>query len=206
MWPWLKRPGKAWLAMALLLAAVSLPAWWVPASWLAWQPGRWMDQPWRAWTAVFVHWSPLHLGANAIGCLLVAALGAVAAVPPRAVLAWLLAWPLLHLGLLADPGLLHYGGLSGLLHAGVAVVGCWLTVHARGRRRGLGLALLAGLTLKLGLEGGGAQTLVQQPGWDVPLAPLAHTTGALAGAGVALVLVALRRAILPSAALRPPSV
>ena len=38
-----------------------------------------------------------------------------------AALAWALAWPLTHLALLAEPALLRYGGLSGVLRAGAAV-------------------------------------------------------------------------------------
>ena len=37
-----------------------------------------------------------------------------------------LARPLTQLGLLMRPDLLHYGGLSGVLHAGVAAAALWL--------------------------------------------------------------------------------
>ena len=70
-----------------------------------------------------MHFSELHLAANLAGCVLVAALGLTARVPTRCVVAWALAWPALHLGLWVQPALTHYGGLSGVLHAGVAVVG-----------------------------------------------------------------------------------
>lgn len=195
----LHRPGGAWLALALLLAAASLLAWGQPPGRLDWQPGRWLDEPWRNWTAAFVHWTALHLGVNALGCLLVGALGAAAALPPRAALAWVLAWPLVHLGLLIEPGLRHYGGLSGLLHAGVAVVGCWLAVRAQGRRRMIALALLLGLAVKLVAEAAGGLALVQPPGWDFAVAPLAHATGAVAGAALGLVVSALEVPAVPAA-------
>ena len=36
-------------------------------------------------------------------------------------LAWLLSWPLTQWGLMLQPELLHYGGLSGVLHGGAAI-------------------------------------------------------------------------------------
>jgi hypothetical protein len=68
-----------------------------------------------------------------------------------------------------------------VLHAGVAVAGWWLAVTARGRTRAIGLAVLAGLALKLVLEDPFGAPLARPVGWDIALAPLAHATGALAG-------------------------
>jgi len=148
---------------------------------LDWQPGQWPAQPWRAVTAAWVHWSPLHLVANLVGAALVAALGAVAGCGRRAALAWALAWPLTHIALGLQPALQHYGGLSGLMHAGVAVA-CWQLLRAeRGRRRAVGAALALGVVIKLLLEAPWQAPLRQVPGWDIPIAPLAHSTGALAG-------------------------
>jgi hypothetical protein len=78
-------------------------------------------------------------------------------------------------------GVEGYAGLSGVLHAGVAVAALGLVMRASGQRRWLGLAVLAGLGLKLVLERpwlGAAQML---PGWPFPVAVLAHLTGTLAG-------------------------
>ncbi|MDP1533998.1 MAG: rhombosortase, partial [Rubrivivax sp.] len=159
-----------------------------------WQPQRANSQPWRLFSAAFVHWSPLHLGANLIGTALVAALGWTARVPPALALAWLVAWPLTHLALLAQPTLMHYGGLSGLLHAGVAAVATWLLLRASGRPRWVGAALLAGLALKVGLEAPWAGPLMQAPGWDIAIAPLAHASGSAAGLlGALAVALASRR-------------
>lgn len=178
----LRPPGRAWTALAALLGAGALCAWALPAGWLDWQPGRAMREPWRLFSAAFVHWSALHLGANLLGCLLVAALGRAAALPAAAALAWLAAWPLTHLALLAQPALAHYGGLSGVLHAGVAVAALWLVVRQRGRPRAVGAALLAGLALKVLLEDPLGAPLVRPAGWDIAIAPLAHAAGAVAGA------------------------
>jgi hypothetical protein len=97
-------------------------------------------------------------------------------------LAWFAAWPLTHLSLLLRPELAHYGGLSGVLHAGVAVAAVWLLVRQRGRRRLIGTAIAAGLLAKIALESPWGPVLRQGAGWDIKVVPLAHAAGALAGA------------------------
>jgi len=185
------------MASATLVAGAAV-GWFVPTALWDWQPGLAGQQPWRWWTAAFVHWSPLHAAANLGAALLVALFGAVARVPARVALAWMLAWPLTHLGLLVAPGLLHYGGLSGVLHAGVAVVIVWLVLRAPGARRHIALALGAGLLLKLGFEAPWGAPLRQAPGWDIAVVPLAHATGTLAGALCALALLLTGPAAAPS--------
>ena len=188
----MNRPGQAWLSLAAALAAASVLAWWAPAWALDWQPALAWSEPWRAFTAAFVHWSPLHLGANLGATAAVAAFGWAAKLPPQAALAWGAAWPLTHLGLLLRPELAHYGGLSGLLHGGVAVVVLWLLVRERGRRRAIGAMVAVGLVAKLWLEQPWGPVLRPAADWDIALAPLAHATGAVAGlacGGVALLLV-----------------
>ena len=174
--------------MSATLGAGAALGWFVPTLAWDWQPGLVWQQPWRWWTAAFVHWSPLHAAANLGAALLVALFGAVARVPARVALAWLLAWPLTHLGLLVAPGLLHYGGVSGVLHAGVAAVIVYLVLLAPGVRRRIALALGAGLLLKLWFEAPWGAPLRQAPGWDIAVVPLAHATGTLAGALGALAL------------------
>lgn len=182
-----RAPGGAWTALAGLLGVGALVAWWLPSPWLDWQPAAFGREPWRALSAAFVHWSALHLGANLLGGVLVAALGRVAGLPARAALAWAAAWPLTHLGLLAQPALAHYGGLSGVLHAGVAVAAWWLVLRTSGRSRSIGAALLAGLAIKVGLEDPFGAPLVHPAGWDIAVAPLAHASGAIAGTVTGLV-------------------
>lgn len=169
------------MALAALLALGSVFAWWVPAVMLDWQPALAASEPWRAWTAAFVHWSALHLGANLGATAAVAAFGWAARLPPGATLAWCLAWPLTHVGLLLRPELAHYGGLSGLLHAGVAVAVLWLLVTGRGRQRVIGALVGAGLVAKLLLEQPWGTVLRHPADWDIAVAPLAHATGAVAG-------------------------
>jgi hypothetical protein len=52
---------------------------------------------------------------------------------------------------------------------------------ARGRHRAVGAAVVAGLGLKVLVEAPWGPPLRTVSGWDIPLAPLAHATGAAAG-------------------------
>ena len=197
--PSLVRRPRAWslLAAALALgsAATALlqagsPAW---TGRLDWQPGLAWSQPWRWWSAGFVHLDLVHLAANLAGCALVAAFGWAAGLERRAALAWLAAWPLTHLALLGAPGLVRHAGLSGVLHAGVAVAALFVALApAPGRRRWVGAAVAAGLGLKIVLEAPWAAAARVLPGWDFPVVVLAHATGALSGAACALVALAAR--------------
>jgi rhomboid family GlyGly-CTERM serine protease len=185
--------------MAAVLAAGSVLALALPSPLLDWQPERFTAEPWRAFSAAFVHWSLFHLGANLLGVVVVAALGLAAHLPRAAALAWAAAWPLTHLPLLLQPALAHYGGLSGVLHAGVAVAALWLVACHDGPRRGLGAAIGAGLLVKLLMEAPWGPPLrpaegLLQGGFDIATAPLAHATGAAAGLFcAALALVWTRR-------------
>ena len=89
-----------------MLAVAAGLAWFAPREALDWQAQQAWGQPWRCWTAALVHLSPLHLGANLLGCAVVAAFGIAARLPGRATLAWLVAWPLGHIALQLQPQLL----------------------------------------------------------------------------------------------------
>lgn len=186
---WLGRVG--WCAVAALLAGGALLARGAAPGPIDWQPGLALTEPWRWWSAAWVHFSPRHLSANLLGAALVAALGVATGVPRRAVVAWLAAWPLTHLALRLQPELAYYGGLSGVLHAGVAVVAVQLVLDGPRLRRLLGLGLLAGLAVKIALEAPWGAAVRYPPEWDIGVAPLAHATGA--GMGVLLGLLLHRR-------------
>lgn len=191
------RAGRIWLAAAAVLGALALAGLATPPAALDWQPALAGREPWRAWSAAAVHLSTLHLVANLTGTALVGTLGFVAAVPHRSVLAWFVAWPLTHFALLARPDLVHYAGLSGVLHAGVAVVAVHLIASARGARRAIGFALLAALALKVTSETPWTAEALRHPaGWDIAVAPFAHASGLVAGmvaAAVAEVVAQWRR-------------
>ncbi len=99
---------------------------------LDWQPALGPREPWRLFTAAWVHWNLAHLAVNLAGGAVVAFVGWRARLEPSAAGAWLAAWPLTQ-GAMAALGadrvgavMPHYGGLSGVLHAGVVVLGLTL--------------------------------------------------------------------------------
>lgn len=178
----MSRGALAWCALAGALALAALVSWGLPRERLEWQPALALQAPWRAWSAAFAHWSGWHLGANLAGCAVVAAFGVAARVPPRSSLAWLAAWPIGHALLALQPALTSYGGLSGVLHGGVAIAAWHLAREdASPQRRRLGWAVLIGLVLKLTIEAPWGAPTRSVPGWDFAVAPLAHATGTLAG-------------------------
>ena len=180
--PTAARGRLAWCAVALLLAAGALAGSSVPREWIDWQPTLAFAEPWRAFSAVGVHYSAQHLAANLAGTALAGLFGVVARMPPRLAWAWLAAWPLTQFGLLLRPELAHYGGLSGVLHAGVAVAVVFLLVAGTRAQRAVGAVVLIGLVAKLLSEAPWGEALRRPAGWDIAIAPLAHTTGAIAGA------------------------
>ena len=173
--------ARLWFWLSAVFMGGSVIGWWLPSAWLDWQPDLATTQPWRAWTAAFVHWSPLHLTSNLLAAAVVGAYGFAAQLPRAQALAWFLAWPLTHAALLVKPDLAHYGGLSGVLHAGVAIVCLWLLVAARGGRRAVGAAVALGLVIKLVSESPWGPALQRSDEFDIALSPIAHATGAIAG-------------------------
>jgi hypothetical protein len=109
---------------------------------LDWQAALGLREPWRLWTCAWVHWSATHLLVNAVGAIVVAFVGWRARLPPAAALAWFAAWPITQLAMAAlgsdrvAAAMPHYGGLSGVLHAGVVVLGlslAWPVMRAHVR-------------------------------------------------------------------------
>jgi rhomboid family GlyGly-CTERM serine protease len=193
---WWRRPGRAWCAVAGLLALGSVWALASPALTLLldWQPRLAGSEPWRAWSAAFVHYSALHVIGNAAGLAIVAAYGLASRVPARLAAAWFVAWPLTQLGLLVQPALAHYGGVSGVVHAGVAIVSLHLIIAGP---RWLGALVFSGLVVKVLSESPWGPPLRHFDGFDIAIAPLAHASGLAAGMAVTAVaeaLAALRRA------------
>jgi rhomboid family GlyGly-CTERM serine protease len=182
---------NAWVALAGLHMLAALLAWPLAPEELDWQPGLAVAQPWRALSGAWVHWSLSHLLANLAGCAVLAWLGWRARLATAQAIAWLAAWPLTQALLLAWPALQHFGGLSGVLHAGVAITAIEL-LSRNGRERLVGTLLGAGLLVKLTLEAPLGPTLRQVEGWDIAIAPVAHLSGVLAGAICALALRAWR--------------
>jgi len=151
-----RNDGTAWVVLAALLcagaivvtaiateggrAAIDAPV----ARAFDWQAALGLRQPWRLWTCAWVHWSGAHLAVNIAGAAVIAFVGRRARLPAAAAAAWAVAWPLTQV-LMAAIGsdrlaalMPHYGGLSGVLHAGVVVLGlalAWPPASARSRSR-----------------------------------------------------------------------
>ena len=190
----MSRSYTAWVGLAAFFAACALAGRLVPSEAIDWQPALAFAQPWRAFTAVGVHYSSAHLIGNLAGIALAGVYGIAAMVPTRLAWAWLVAWPLTHLGLLVRPELLHYGGLSGVVHAGVAAIVVWVLATGQTRaQRWVGALVAIGFVAKLVSEAPWGATFRHPEGWDITVAPLVHTTGALAGALCALVALATKR-------------
>ncbi|MEO6031957.1 MAG: rhombosortase [Burkholderiaceae bacterium] len=175
------RAPRAWAGLALLLGSCALAGWGLERGRLDWQPALAMAQPWRAFSAVAVHYSTTHLLVNLGAVALVAALGLAARVSWPGVWAWLAAWPLTQFGLWLRPDLAHYGGLSGVLHAGVAVLAMHLLIAGTRAQRSIGALVLAGLCLKVLSESPWGPALRAAPHWGISVAPLAHASGLVMG-------------------------
>jgi len=219
-----QRPGlRLWWALCLALALptlvlnVALRHWlpqgsvpldmavtdWPPlAQALVLRPDAgWAQPPWVWWSSAWLHGSSPHLMRNLAGLALLAALGTLVRPSRQAALAGWLAWPLTQLGMLAEPTLSSYVGLSGVLHAGVTV----LALHAAVRPlrqpaarpdvppvsstapspaglRLSAIALLVGLTVKVLMENPWGAALVASTSSAINVAPWAHLSGCAAGA------------------------
>ena len=172
---------------ALLVARAGGPA----SDLLAWQPELGLSQPWRAWSAAWVHLSPLHLWGCIAAAVLTALLGVAVPAAPRSALAWALAWPLTQFTLLMQPELPRYAGMSGVVHGGVAIMIVQLLRMPSGWHRALGATLAVGIVTKLLLETPWAGPLLHAPEWDIAVAPMSHVAGTVWGA--VLGVLVLRR-------------
>ena len=187
--------GMLWWCLTSLL--LGLPAWWagwVPLdqapqtwpplaqSWALHPDAGWQQAPWVWWTTGWLHGSALHLSRNLMALGLIALLAAAGSVSTRAAIVWALAWPLTHLGMLLQPTLHTYIGMSGVLHAGFAVL-CAQQIESgqQQRLRLLGWIMLTGLGFKIIMENPWHIQLERPPGSDITVAPLAHLSGSVAG-------------------------
>ena len=180
-----------WLCAGLILASLAL--WLTPLAWQAglhWRAQSWMAQPWMLWTASLVHINAGHLVANVLALAAVAALGVLLHMPARAALALALAWPLATLGLVWWPAIGDFCGISGLIHAAIAVVIAQTAIKSIANT-GFWL-LLTGLLAKLWSEHAWSQPWAMDTDAGFAVVTAAHLTGALAGAGTVVLLEALR--------------
>ena len=137
-------------------------------------------KPWTLWTGALVHLGPAHLWANLGALVALAVLGHQQRLPASAAWGWLLAWPLTTLALLAWPEVGRYSGLSGLIHANVAVI--WSYVAIKNKAKWLSFVLLSAMALKLLHERAWQSAVVYSPDWGFEVVVAAHLAGAGIGA------------------------
>lgn len=200
-------PGRAaWWALCLVLA---LPAWWmgwVPLSldsthwpplaqaWVLHPDAGLAQPPWVWWSTAWLHGSALHLWRNLGGVLVLAWLGWLTRVDGRCALIWCLSWPLTQLGMVVQPTLHTYIGLSGVLHAGVVVLALHLVNSPKpALPRWTGWLLLGALGAKLIMENPSGQALIQPLGSDITVAPWAHVSGSMSAVALSLISSVYRR-------------
>jgi len=189
---------KTWPTLCAALAVASLAVWAAgpaAAAALQWDAGTWMRQPWTLFTSALVHLSGAHLLANLLALGALAILGWSMGAGTPASIALLGAWPLGTLALLAWPGVTRYSGLSGLVHAAVAVL--WVHAAIRGRAYPLTFVLFVALVFKLLGEHAWTTPVAFDPDWGFNVVYAAHLGGALTGAVCGLVAAVWSRALRP---------
>ena len=168
--------------------------WWMGdrlAAQLIWRADEWADRPWSLWTSAWVHMNTQHLISNQLAVGALAAMAWVLKPGLRASLAWLLTWPIIPLVLPYWPHIGYYAGLSGLIHAAVAVVGVYLLAgHAAvPMARRWGLLLWLGLLVKLLVERAWHWPVVWSDNLGLSVVQSAHLVGAVAGAVAMLAML-----------------
>lgn len=178
--------ARSWLLVCAVHGVASMLLWWAregTVDALTWRDEQWLSQPWTLWTSAWVHMNTPHLIANQVALGALTAFAWVIRPEPRCTLAWLLAWPLVQLTLPLWPQIGYSVGLSGLLHAGAAVLALQLIfkrVDVPKARRWGGLLLLA-LLMKVALERGWSYPVVWDAGSDMSVVQAAHLSGVLCG-------------------------
>lgn len=179
-------PLRGWLALCLLHAVASTLVWWAGGAWagaLTWRADTWLSRPWTLWTTAWVHIHTGHLIGNLLALAALAAAGWLLRPRMEASLAWLLAWPALPLTLLCWPQVGYCVGLSGLVHAALAVLAVQLVcgeVPAHQARR-WGWMLLGGLLIKLLAERAWLWPVVWSDAANMSIVQAAHLSGAVLG-------------------------
>ncbi len=207
--------GKlAWLALAWVALTLGLQLWPGAAALLrfsraAYESGAW----WQLLTSQGVHLSGPHAVANAVALLLIATAGARFVGARDQFIGLAGGYIGVALVLAFDPDCAYYAGASGALHGLLAGNAVHMlrgagktsepadapvtTGRAAAVARGLGLAMLAGLALKLWLQDG-ATAPAGQSWLGVPVYQPAHAAGMAGGVILVLLVLAARVFSTPS--------
>ncbi len=184
--------ARAWWCVCALLGGGALLAAGSSAD-LDWRRTEASAQWWRLVSAAWPHLSPGHLALNLVALAAVAALGGLLRVRTAQAMAWLACWPLTHAALWLDPAVMRYAGMSGVLHAGVAICSVAACREPDWLIKAVGWALLAGLALKVLIEAPWSRPLQESAALGITVVPLAHAAGAVLGLLGGVAAIALQR-------------
>jgi hypothetical protein len=178
----MKSGSRSWLLLCALHAVGSMLLWWAGESAykpLVWRADHAWQAPWTWWTSAWVHLNTAHLISTQIAMGMLAALAWVVRPSRRSTVVWLLSWPLLQLSLLVWPQIGYAVGLTGLLHAGVAIVGVDLLLRRIRipKARRWGSLLLLALLVKLLIEQAWRQPVVWNAADDMAVVQALHLSG-----------------------------
>jgi hypothetical protein len=115
--------------------------------------------------------------------------------------AWLLAWPISTLTLNGWPHIGYCVGLSGVLHAGVVIMGLFMLLdyfqppHLNRNGRIWGGLLLMGISLKLFSEESWHLPVVWDNAANLSVVRAIHLTGAVSGMALTLAVIAIHAII-----------
>lgn len=190
--------SSGWLLLCALHGVASMLLWWLPADTLAmltWQADDGLSRAWTLWSSAWVHLNTPHLIGNQLALGALTAFAWMVRPPLTSALAWLLAWPLMQASLPLWPQIGYAVGLSGVLHAGVAVLTVQLLRQriAMPQARRWGLLLGLGLLVKLGLERGWDHPVVWDTANDMAVVRGANLAGACWGLFLGLLATWLPR-------------
>lgn len=139
-------------------------------------------QGWRLLTAMWVHLDGRHWLGNLLAALGLLLLTGRAAGARQMLLALVVCGVAVQAALLWQPAVRWYGGLSGALH-GLAVWGALRLLAADRWSRAIGVALAAGVLLKLWVEQSWLAPVRFDAAWGFGVVRAAHSAGAVAGFG-----------------------
>jgi uncharacterized protein (DUF2062 family) len=172
----------------------SMLVWWAgePASQLlTWRAGESWERPWTLWTSAWVHIHTPHLITNQMAVGVLAAWAWFLRPDRLPALAWFLAWPISTVTLGAWPQIGYCVGSSGVLHAGIAIMGTFMLLgyFQHSGERVWGGLLLLGLSLKLLIEQGWHLPVVWDDAANLSLVRAIHLTGSISGMASSLLVV-----------------
>lgn len=176
----------AWLILCGVHAVGSMLLWWL-GDWavarLVWRAETWWAQPWTLWSSAWVHLNTPQLILNQFALGALTACAWVLRPPLSATVAWLAAWPLAQASLPLWPHIGYAAGLSGVLHAGVAVLAVVLLARCIvvPKARRWGALLLTALLVKLWMEQAWSHPVAWDSGSEVSVVQALHLTSALWG-------------------------